>query len=219
MGYRAVIFDLDGTLLNTLQDIAESVNKILDDFGFPVHDVPSYKLFVGEGMDVLVSRALPQNSLDPAKASELVPLINEEYSKRWKNNTVPYEGIPELLDNLTSGGIRMSILSNKPHFLTEIMASSLLSRWSFDAVVGAMPSHPNKPDPAGALQIARKVNLPPADFLYLGDSGIDMLTATRAGMYPVGALWGFRSTDELTGNGAKRLIKRPGELLEIIVLT
>jgi phosphoglycolate phosphatase len=216
MKYQAVLFDLDGTLLDTVQDLADSVNIVLRRFGFPEHPTESYKYFVGDGVDQLAYRALPENHRDEATVTKCITAIREEYSRRWANNTRPYEGIPELLDTLTARNTRMAILSNKPDDSTRATVSKLLPDWHFDPIVGASPSVPMKPDPEGALEIARSLNIPPNAFLYLGDTGTDMRTACAAGMYPVGALWGFRKADELTESGAKTIINDPGELLDLL---
>ncbi|MFC2051582.1 HAD family hydrolase [Chloroflexota bacterium] len=216
MQYRGVLFDLDGTLLDTLQDIADSVNEALSHLGFPEHEVEAYKSFVGEGIDVLAVRALPDHHRDATTVTRLIEHINEEYSKRWANNTLPYPGIPDLLDALTARNIKMAILSNKAHDSAEMMVSEMLSQWHFEAVVGASTSIVKKPDPTAALHIAQQLCIYPIEFLYLGDSDIDMKTAIGADMYPVGALWGFRSADELLVGGAKALIRHPSELLPFI---
>jgi phosphoglycolate phosphatase len=214
--HQAVLFDLDGTLLNTLQDITNSVNKGLGYLGFPEHDTEAYKMLVGEGREVLAHHALPENRRDTDTVQKLLEHINAEYAIHWADNTRPYPGIPELLDGLTANSIKMAVLSNKADDLTKINVSKILSQWHFALIVGANPTVPNKPDPTAALLIAKQLNISPTEFLYLGDSGIDMETANRAGMYPVGALWGFRSADELLASGAKTLIKQPGELLNYL---
>ncbi|MFC1847512.1 HAD family hydrolase [Chloroflexota bacterium] len=216
MKYRGILFDLDGTLLNTLQDVADSVNEALSHLGFPVHVVEAYKNFVGGGRDVMAIRALPDHHRDLVTVTRLIEHINEEYSKRWANNTLPYPGIPDLLDALTAKEIKMAILTNKDHDSTEMMVSEMLSQWHFLAIVGEAPTIAKKPDPTAALQIAQQLCIHPIEFLYLGDSGIDMKTAIGAGMYPIGALWGFRSADELLASGAKALIGHPSELLPFI---
>ena len=216
MKYRGVLFDLDGTLLNTLQDIADSTNEALSHLGFPVHEVEAFKDFIGAGRDVLAFRALPDHHRDAATVTRLIERINEEYSKRWANNTVPYQGIPDVLDELTVRNMKMAILSNKAHDNTEIMVSEMLSRWHFEVVVGALPSVAKKPDPTAALQIAQQLGMHPAEFLYLGDSDIDMKTAIGAGMYPVGAMWGFGSSNELLAGGAETLIEHPNDLLLLL---
>ena len=216
MKYKAVLFDLDGTLLNTLQDLADSVNSVLSSSGFPEHGLEAYKYFVGDGIEELAHRALPEKHRDKATLAKCITAIREEYRKRWANNTRPYQGIPELLDALTARNIKLVILSNKPDDSTKATVSKLLSKWQFDIIMGASPSVPKKPNPKAALEIVQRLNIPANEFLYLGDSGIDMKTASAAGMYPVGALWGFRTAEELTANGAKALIRDPADLLALL---
>jgi phosphoglycolate phosphatase len=139
--------------------------------------------------------------------------MRAEYSSRWRENTRPYEGIPELLDALRDLQVRMAILSNKADDFTREMVRILLPHWVFDAVVGARPDVPKKPDPAAALKIARGLAISPVRILYLGDSGVDMQTARAAGMFPAGALWGFRTAAELKASGAQTLIRRPMDLV------
>ena len=215
MAYRAVIFDIDGTLLDTLQDIADATNAALLSSGFPAHEVNAYRDFIGDGPDILALRALPENKRDPETAGKLVTGIAGEYSRRWANNTRPFPGIPKLLDALTRLGIRLAVLSNKEQGFAEISVSNLLKRWHFEFVIGISPRVPKKPDPAGALQIAKKMNLAPENFIYIGDSGVDMKTASVADMYPVGALWGFRNAEELLASGAKMLAKKPQEVMQL----
>ena len=219
MSHAAVLFDLDGTLLDTLEDIADSTNQVLASFGFTTHPTASYKLFVGDGEDMLATRALPEGHRDAATVSRTVVLFHEVYSKRWANRTRPFPGIPSLLDSLVRDGIRLAILSNKAQKFAEAAVSRLLGQWSFEVVLGAQPSLPVKPSPEGALRIARKMALPPARFLYVGDSGVDMRTAASAGMYPVGALWGYRGQAELKASGALTLIATPEELLTVLSLS
>jgi phosphoglycolate phosphatase len=216
MKFKAVLFDLDGTLLDTLRDIAESMNAVLALHNFPAHPVKSYQYFVGNGMEELARRVLPEDRRDRDTVSSLVAALRSEYQQRWLNNSRPYEGVPELLDALVARGRKIAVLSNKPDDFTKIMVSALLPRWPFEPVLGARPSVPRKPDPAGALEIAGQLSISPADFLYLGDTGTDMKTACDAGMYPVGALWGFRSAEELEANGAKIMIKNPVQMLELL---
>ncbi len=214
--YPGIIFDLDGTLLDTIEDLADSMNQVLTDLGFPTHTLGAYKYFVGEGVEALIRRALPGNQLHEELLDQCLGALREEYSRRWKNKTRPYDGIPELLDQLSGMGFRMAILSNKQDYFTRIMVASLLPRWRFDPVFGARPSVPKKPDPAGALEIAEALQIAPDCFIYLGDTGIDMKTACAAGMVPVGVLWGFRPADELRAQGARWLIEKPGDLVSLL---
>jgi len=216
MVYRAVIFDLDGTLLDTLGDIASSANRVLRSFGFPQHEIEAYKYFVGDGREALVARILPSDHQDATTVAITVDCIGNEYDQYWADNTHPYEGISELLEALTVRGIKMVVLSNKGDDSTKLMVSKLLPHWRFELVLGVRPSVPRKPDPAAALEIAEHLKIVPREFLYLGDTDTDMKTAKAAGMYPIGVLWGFRTADELIANGARALISNPIELLKIL---
>ena len=212
--YQCVLFDLDGTLLDSLADLAHSMNAVLGRLDLPQHPVKAYRYFVGDGMETLARRVLPPERLDNAMVRETVIAMRQEYAGRWAEQTRPYPGIPELLDGLANRGIGMAILSNKPDDFTREVVATLLGAWRFRVVRGVRPDGIKKPDPAGALAIADELGLSPADFLYLGDTNTDMLTANRAGMHAVGALWGFRTREELKKNGAKAMIARPQELLE-----
>lgn len=216
MPYRAIIFDLDGTLLDTLDDLADSVNVSLGQLHLPTHPVAAYKYFVGDGIENLVRRALPDDRRDDATFEQCLSLVRAQYAERWADKTRPYSGVVKLLDALTARGTRRAVLSNKPAQFTQLCVDRLLAGWHFDMVVGASPDLPRKPDPTGALQVAERLGVAPAEILYLGDTGTDMETAVRAGMYPVGALWGFRPADELTAHGARRLIAAPLELLDLL---
>ena len=212
--YKAVLFDLDGTLLDTLEDLADSMNAALSGLGFPLHPVSSYKDFVGEGVEFLAYSALPEKNRNEATLAECIKRMRQEYGLRWDHKTKPYSGIPELLTELEKRGIRKAILSNKPDDFTKKVAGKFLKDWSFETVLGSQTNFPKKPDPVAALSIAESMKFQPMEFLYLGDTKIDMLTAVAAGMFPVGALWGFRSRQELAESGGKKLIQKPQELLE-----
>jgi phosphoglycolate phosphatase len=216
MKYRAVMFDLDGTLLDTLDDLADSMNLVLGRLGFPPRPVEEFKVIVGDGVVAMAHRSLPEGHRDEPTVARCVALMREEYGKRWAVKTHPYAGIPELLDALAGRGVRMAIVSNKPDDFTKLCVGRLLPRWRFDSVIGMSPTTPPKPDPKGVLGVAARLGLAPADFLYLGDTNTDMRTAVAAGMFPVGALWGFRSAEELLASGASVLIETPAELLPLL---
>jgi phosphoglycolate phosphatase len=216
MNFRAVLFDLDGTLLDTLDDLADSTNLALRKLGLPEHPVINYKCFVGDGIENLVRRAVPENHRDPSTLTECVNLTREHYAARWDKKTRPYDEIPSLLDALTARDVRMTVFSNKPDEFTQLCVERLLADWPFEVVLGAGPTLPKKPDPAGARLIAQRLQLEPAEVVYLGDTDTDMQTAVAANMYPVGALWGFRTAEELVAHGARTLIQKPLDLLQLL---
>jgi phosphoglycolate phosphatase len=216
MPYSAVLFDLDGTLLDTLEDIADAGNAALSANNFPTHPVNAYRYFVGEGVPTLITRLLPSDRLDQTTVARVTASYVAEYQKRWNAKSRPYAGISEMLDELTRRRIRMAILSNKPQDFTRQCVNAFLLRWHFEMVIGATANVPRKPHPAAALTIAETMQIPPADFLYLGDTNIDMQTAIAAGMYPVGVLWGFRDRPELEAAGAKMILAQPEDLLKLI---
>lgn len=216
MKFKAVVFDLDGTLLDTLDDIADSMNSVLSRHGHPIHDVDPYRYFVGDGFRNLVLRALPENMRSGPYIDDCYLEVREEYSKRWNNKTKAYPGISEMLDALSSKGLTLSVLSNKSDDFSKLMISQLLHGWTFYPVFGERSGIPKKPDPAGAIEIAQILGVKPEECLYLGDTGVDMITASSAGMFAVGVLWGFRKADELLANGANVLIKKPAEVLELL---
>ncbi|MCP4749397.1 MAG: HAD family hydrolase [Proteobacteria bacterium] len=217
MSYKAVLFDMDGTLLDTLTDIAKSTNRVLASRNLPQHKLEDYKYFVGAGATHLVTSVLPEEERNEKTIQECLEAFEKDYSVRWKENTRPYAGIEEMLDTLTKRGLKMAILSNKPHEITVSCVGEMLSNWRFEVVFGQRDDVPRKPDPAGALEISERMNIPPSDFLYLGDTGIDMKTAAAADMFSVGVLWGFRPREELLGSGAKALIEAPMDILKHIV--
>lgn len=212
--FKAAVFDLDGTLLDTLADLGESVNAVLERHGWPVHPMDAYRYFVGDGPVVLLERALPEAvAADAQRVGELVEEYIAEYEKRWDAKARPYEGISELVDGLRERGLKLAVLSNKPHAFTLKCVETLLADWKWDVVLGLREGVPKKPDPAGAFDVARELGVDPAQCVYFGDTATDMETATGAGMYAVGVLWGFREEKELRESGAKLLLEKPGDFL------
>src|SRR3989337_3220618 len=216
MYYKAILFDLDGTLLDTLEDLGNAANRVLDKYGFPTHTMADYRYFVGDGVVTLMNRALPDDKRNNDTIEICVKTFREDYGKSWNVKTRPYDGVAEMLDALTAGGLTMAVLSNKPDEFTKQCVTEYLPKWAFDMVLGQSNLMPLKPDPKGALEIARCLNVIPSHFIYLGDTAIDMTTAIAAGMYPVGALWGFRTGKELLGQGARALRKRPQEIINLL---
>jgi phosphoglycolate phosphatase len=214
--FQAVIFDLDGTLLDTLDDIADSANSVLKQFGYPTHPVEDYRFFVGDGVEMLIRRVLPEGERTDDLVGRGVGRMREEYGRNWNVKTKPYAGVPSMLDALAARNVKLAVLSNKPDEFTRACVEGLLPAWRFDVVAGQGPDVPHKPDPGGALWVARKLGLPPERIVFLGDSGNDMRAAVSAGMYPAGALWGFRPREELEASGARALMDRPEDVVALI---
>lgn len=189
------------------------MNKVLTDWGFPIHDTESYKDMVGDGLTRLVEHVLPETHRNSSTIERCTREMEEEYQKRWNKKTRPYDGIPDLLTVLVKRKVKMNVLSNKLEEYTQLAVDFFFPQAPFDFVMGARPSLSRKPDPAGALLIAKKLGFESKHFIYLGDTNTDMKTALSAGMFPVGALWGFRNRDELEESGAKALIGHPLELI------
>jgi len=215
--YAAVCFDLDGTLLDTLADLADSMNAALARHGFPPHPEGEYRFLVGDGVDVLARRCLPEaHRADDAAWEALVAAMREEYARRWRDRTRPYGGVPELLEALVARSLSLAVLSNKQDDFTHAQVAHFFPGVPFASVAGARPGVPKKPDPAPALALAETLGIPPARWLYLGDTDTDMRTALGAGMVACGALWGFRPEAELRAAGAQHLLRHPSELLAFL---
>ena len=211
---KAVIFDLDGTLLDTLDDLADSVNAVLKEGGFPTHGVQAYKGFIGNGAELLIRRSLPQGANDETVRCTL-QAFQAYYADHCLDKTRPYEGIPQALKALKEAGFALAVLSNKPHPFTCELAERFFPH-TFTAVAGNRAEFPRKPDPNAPCWLAGRLNVLPCECFFVGDSGVDMQTGVRAGMHSCGVTWGFRPEEELVQNGAKTLLHTPTELLSLI---
>jgi phosphoglycolate phosphatase len=213
---QAVIFDLDGTLIDSLADIAESINLMLDDHKFPRRESEIFKQMVGDGMEKLVERALPEDQRNDQMITTCVEEYRAHYAKIWQRETTPYPGIIEALATLRSRGHKLGVISNKAHRFTVLMTEHYFGRECFDLILGQRNEVPRKPDPAGAHELAAQLGVELAACAYIGDSGIDMQFACNSGMRAIGVTWGFRSEDELRENGANMLVRSAGELVAAI---
>ena len=213
---KAVIFDLDGTLLDSIEDITAASNRVYEPRGLGTFSNDEMKTLVGEGAEELIRRVFAwrgRPAPDKVVIAEILEDYRREYQACWRDHSRPYAGVPELLAELARRGVKTAVLSNKSDIYTSRMTDALLSGHRFDIVRGARPGVPLKPDPSPALAIAAELRAPPASCAFVGDTSIDMATALAAGMVPIGALWGFRTEDELRRSGAAALIALPADLL------
>lgn len=218
--FDACIFDLDGTLANTLTSIAHFGNATLEEYGLPAIPEETYKSLVGNGADVLMRRML--KTVGAQFPEEKIREFRAAYDRRYESQPMalvePYPGIPQLLEDLKKRGIKVGVLSNKPDNMACYITEALFGQLP-DQVHGQRAEFPTKPDPTAVLQMAKDMDVLPERVLYIGDSGVDMQTGRNAGMTPCGVLWGFRGEDELKENGAKFLVSTAAQLYDIAVGT
>ncbi len=216
MNCKAVVFDLDGTLLDTLADLARSANRVLANHGYPTHPENAFNQFVGDGSKLLMTRALPENQRRPAVIDACLNEFIADYQSHWADTTKPYAGMMDLIEVLVDRAIHLSVVTNKPHRFTGAMMAHYFKGLPFISIVGQQAGIPKKPHPRQALAVADKMGVVPAACVFLGDSAVDMETAIRAGMQPVGAGWGFRPARELRTAGATVVLEHPLDLLQVI---
>lgn len=214
--FKAVIFDLDGTLLDTLADISGAANEVLTRRGHPTHTVEAYRHFIGDGVATLFQRILPEGLPTDDLIAECVDDFAVTYGRKWNENSQLYPGIVELLDELTRREIPIAVLSNKPHDFVGVCMAEFLSNWNFHPILGQRDGVPRKPDPAGVIEICQTLGVGASECIYVGDSSVDMLTAKNSAALPVGVAWGFRPVEELVEYGAARVLDEPAELLELL---
>ena len=212
---KAVLFDLDGTLADSLSDLADSTNYALSKMGFPSHERDEYKYLVGDGIPKLIERALPVGEKTEENKKKCFDIFMERYKEHYHDKTVAYDGIPDMLSELKEGGLKIAVISNKAEEMAVKVVEKLFGGM-FDVVAGKREGFPTKPDPALTLEVIRQLGVKPQECVLVGDSGMDMAAAVNAGAAPVGVLWGFRLEDELLKNGARYIVKSPAEIPEII---
>ena len=212
---RLIIFDLDGTLLDTLGDLAASCNRTMESYGYPTFPLERYRMMVGNGITKLIERALPEDCRTPDHIMEVRRRFIGYYQAHLADFTRPYEGIPQLLSELRRRGVALAVASNKYQRATEKLVAHFFPEIRFTAVLGQREGIPVKPDPAIVYDILSAAALTADEALYVGDSGVDMMTAGAAGICSVGVTWGFRSREELEKAGACHLVDTPHEILSI----
>lgn len=213
MNFKGVIFDLDGTLVNSLEDIANAMNSVLSHYNFPTHTLADYKSYTGKGILNLVQVALPKIARDEKTVTLCRHQFLDIYSDNCTIKTKPYNGIIELLDELKARQLKLAVFSNKADHFTKKIVEALLPNY-FSIVKGLKIEAHKKPNPLVALQICEQLNIKPQEAIYVGDTNIDMQTATNANMHGVGVLWGFRTKKELITSGAKQTLEHPIDLIK-----
>ena len=217
--YKGIIFDLDGTLLDTINDLTDSVNDVMKIYGWKEYDSEACKMMVGNGFRKLIQRALPEEKQkDEMFLDEAVDQFSKAYQKRYLNKTIPYEGILKLLGTLEEKGIKIAVNSNKRGDYTNALVNKYFSQFSWIAVYGEREREgiPKKPDPSAALEIANHMNLPAEEVLYIGDSKTDMETGQAAQVDTVGVTWGFRPREELEAFKPKLVAESPFQVIDFI---
>lgn len=212
---QLVIFDLDGTLLNTIADLAASTNYALRGCGYPEHRVEEYLYFVGNGITKLFERALPEAARTAENVAHMRTLFLEYYTEHNTDHTRPYDGIVRLLDELSGQGVKLAVASNKYQAGTEKLVAHYFPRVPFVAVLGQREGVPTKPAPDIVYDIMQRAGVEKVDTLYVGDSDVDMCTARAAGVESAGVIWGFRGRDELSRAGATHLVDTPDDILHL----
>ncbi|CDZ23487.1 hypothetical protein CCDG5_0345 [[Clostridium] cellulosi] len=212
---KLCVFDLDGTLINSLNDLADATNYALKKSGFSPYPVEKYRYFVGDGVPMLIKRALG-DSYSPEMESALLSDFNRYYNEHYADHTAPYEGIKELLSELSKRGILSAVLSNKPDNFVKIIISEIFSDFKFSWIQGKMDGFPKKPDPTALNFIMKSLNVNTDETLYIGDSNIDIFTGKNANVKTCGVLWGFRTKEELEEAGADYIVDSPLAVLDLI---
>ena len=213
---KLVIFDLDGTLLNTIEDLAQSANYALEKNEFATHSMASYPFFVGNGVRRLITRVLPEDHRDEETVDRLLKDFKEYYNEHCTQYTKPYDGMPELLMDLHEMGVRMAVASNKYQLAVDKIINHYFPDINFVAIEGQREGMNIKPDPSVVFSILAKAQVPKAETLYVGDSGVDMETARRACVDSVGVTWGFRPQKELNEYHANCIVNRPLDILNVV---
>jgi phosphoglycolate phosphatase len=214
--YKIVVFDLDGTIVDSLVDLAQSTNKGLEKAGLPVHDISAYRQFVGNGRDVLIQKAMGDYAEDESLKNIVRKNFDDEYKIHCNDNTSSYEGCSEMLKGLTEKGIATAVLSNKPDEFVEEILKKIYPEHKFQEAWGNKPEMPRKPDGTALKVMLEKLNFKQAECLYIGDSDVDVFTANNAGVDMIGVEWGFRGREELLSAGAKAVVKTPAGILEYL---
>lgn len=217
MKYKAIIFDLDGTLLDTIEDISDSVNAVLRDKKYHEFSIDEYKYFVGRGVDELIASVIEKGEIDPLEYTDIKNGYMKEYKLRQRVKTKIYPGILDLIIELQKSKVSVNILSNKPDNQTQEVVEHYFKETKFHNIYGKKPEFRIKPYPESVLHLIKLLDLSKDEVLYVGDTNTDIQTAKNAGLKSVGVLWGFRKREELELEGATFIVETPQEILKIIL--
>ena len=212
---KAIVFDLDGTLLNTLEDLADSTNYALGACGFPARTLEEVRRFVGNGIRKLIERAVPKTATEP-KITECFNIFCEHYKQNMENKTAEYDGISEMLSTLYAAGYKMAIVTNKADFAAQVLCGNLFGKY-IKTVVGSVDNRPNKPAPDGVYYALQQMGVSKDEAVFVGDSEVDILTAQNAEIDAIGVLWGFRNLEDLEKVGVKTTVKTTKELEKMLL--
>lgn len=212
---KLAIFDMDGTICNTIDDLADATNYAMQTLGYPLHRVEQYKYFVGNGIPKLIYRALPEDKRSDEDVAEAKELMLNYYRVHFADKSKPYDGILGLLKNLTEKGIHIAVCTNKAHHMAVEIADKIFGG-IFETVIGQSEDRPLKPDSYSPREIMNKYGVTPKETVFIGDSGVDMQTAKNSGTASIGVTWGFRTAEELKENGAQHIADTPFEILDVI---
>jgi phosphoglycolate phosphatase len=216
MKYKALIFDLDGTLLNSIEDIKDSCNEALNYYGLKSFEINDYKLFVGDGVDMLIKRVLSHRHQDETLFIDIKTRYLKNYTSLQHHHTAPYKGIIDLLEYAKMHQINCYVLSNKPHIDTLSVINYFFPKDTFNEIVGKKDGYLPKPDPTMLLELIRNIPFKSSEILYIGDTYTDMMTAQNGHLTSVGVLWGFRDEDELKKGNATFIVKTPNEIISLL---
>lgn len=212
---KAIFFDLDGTLVNSIEDLADASNAALKELGFPTHEVEKYRYFIGDGMRKLIERILPEENRNDEMIDNCHKIFRNIYDKNYLNKTAAYDGIEEMLEKLKQKGYKLVVVSNKVDVMAKKIVDEIFPN-IFDFASGKVDNLPTKPDPTLTLSIMKELGLEPNECAFVGDSGMDMKTGVNTGAVPIGVSWGFREKEELLENGAKYIIDAPKHMLDVL---
>ena len=212
---KGILFDLDGTLLNSLPDIGFSANLALEEFGYDTHEIEDYKMLLGNGSRYLITNAMPEKNRTKEHIEEVLSFYLDKYKNLTKERSLPYDGVLELLEKLSSMGIKLAVVTNKNDFLAQKIVKKFFPETMFDFIIGQKDGFPSKPDPYMGLKAMEVLCIEKENTLFVGDTSVDIKTAENLGVKSIGVSWGFRPGSELEDAGAWKIADHPLDILDV----